>query len=41
MIKKGFYFACSQYEAGFICTEITDQDIDACLNAAQEIMKNL
>ena len=41
MIKKGFYFACSQYEAGFICTEITDQDIDACLTAAQEIMKNL
>ena len=41
MIKNGFYFACSQYEAGFICTEITDQDIDACLNAAQEIMKNL
>ena len=41
MIKKGFYFACSQYEAGFICTEITDQDIDACLNAAEEIMKNL
>ncbi|AXX95392.1 MULTISPECIES: glutamate-1-semialdehyde 2,1-aminomutase [Arcobacter] len=41
MLKKGFYFACSQYETGFICTTITNEDIDACLNAADEIMKNL
>ena len=41
MIKKGFYFACSQYEAGFISTAISDEDIDACLEAANEIMKNL
>lgn len=41
MIKKGFYFACSQYEAGFMCTEITDEDIEACLEAASIIMKNL
>lgn len=41
MIKKGFYFACSQYEAGFICTAITDEDIDACINAASEVMKDL
>ncbi len=41
MLKKGFYFACSQYEAGFICTEITNKDIDACLNAADEVMKKL
>ena len=41
MIKKGFYFACSQYEAGFMCTKITNQDIDDCLNAASQIMKNL
>jgi glutamate-1-semialdehyde 2,1-aminomutase len=41
MIKRGFYFACSQYELGFISTVITNEDIDACLNAADEIMKNL
>lgn len=41
MIKRGFYFACSQYEAGFISTVMTNDDIDACLNAADEIMKNL
>ncbi len=40
MIKRGFYFACSQYEAGFMCTKITDEDIEACVNAADEIMKN-
>ena len=39
MLKKGFYFACSQYEAGFICTVITDENIDACINAASEVMK--
>lgn len=41
MLKKGFYFACSQYETGFVCTAITNEDIDACLNAADEIMKDL
>ena len=41
MLKRGFYFACSQYEAGFICTKITNEDIDACINTASEVMKNL
>ena len=41
MLKKGFYFACSQYEAGFMCTEITNEDIDACISAASEVMKKL
>lgn len=41
MLKKGFYFACSQYETGFVCTAITNEDIDACLNAADEIMQKL
>ncbi len=39
MLKKGFYFACSQYEAGFISTVMTNDDIDACVNAASEVMK--
>jgi glutamate-1-semialdehyde 2,1-aminomutase len=41
MLKRGFYFACSQYEAGFICTKITNEDIDACISAASEVMKDL
>ncbi len=41
MIKKGFYFACSQYEAGFIATVITDEMIDECIAAADEVMGNL
>ncbi len=41
MIKKGFYFACSQYEAGFISTVITDEMIDECIIAADEVMKSL
>lgn len=40
MIKRGFYFACSQYELGFISTVITNEDIDACINAADDIMKS-
>lgn len=38
MLKKGFYFACSQYEAGFICDSMTDADIDATIKAADEVM---
>jgi len=41
MIKKGFYFACSQYEAGFISTVITDEMIDECIEAADEVMAKL
>jgi len=38
MLKRGFYFACSQYEAGFICDSMTDEDIDATIKAAHEVM---
>lgn len=41
MLKKGFYFACSQYEAGFICAKITNKDIDNCIKAADSVMKTL
>ncbi len=37
MLKRGFYFACSQYEAGFMCTEISDNDIENCINASDEV----
>ncbi|WWW12671.1 glutamate-1-semialdehyde 2,1-aminomutase [Arcobacter cryaerophilus gv. pseudocryaerophilus] len=41
MLKRGFYFACSQYEAGFICTKITNKMIDDCIKVADEVMKGL
>jgi glutamate-1-semialdehyde 2,1-aminomutase len=41
MLKRGFYFACSQYEAGFISSVMTNEDIDACIDAASEVMKSL
>ncbi|MBD3841798.1 MAG: aminotransferase class III-fold pyridoxal phosphate-dependent enzyme, partial [Campylobacterales bacterium] len=41
MLKRGFYFACSQYEAGFICDTMTNEQIDACIDAANEVMQLL
>jgi glutamate-1-semialdehyde 2,1-aminomutase len=38
MLKRGFYFACSQYEAGFICDTMTEEQIDSCIKAADEVM---
>jgi len=41
MLKRGFYFACSQYEAGFICDSMSDEDIEATIKAAYEVMSIL
>ncbi|PHR72371.1 MAG: glutamate-1-semialdehyde-2,1-aminomutase [Arcobacter sp.] len=41
MLKKGFYFACSQYEAGFISSVMDNKMIDECIDAAKIIMKDL
>ena len=41
MLNEGFYFACSQYETGFICTAITDEMIEDCIKAAQKVMKEI
>ncbi|MEA3512667.1 MAG: glutamate-1-semialdehyde 2,1-aminomutase [Campylobacterota bacterium] len=41
MLKKGFYFACSQYETGFICDTMTNDDIDATIKAASKVMSKL
>ena len=38
MLKRGFYFACSAYETGFICDTMTNEDIDSTINAASEVM---
>lgn len=41
MLKRGFYFACSQFETSFICTKINDQIIDDAINAASEVFKEI
>jgi len=41
MLKKGFYFACSQYEAGFICDTMTNEEIDATIKAADEVLADI
>ncbi len=41
MLQEGYYFACSQYEAGFMCTAITYEDIDSCIEAAARVFIKL
>ncbi len=41
MIEEGFYFACSQFETGFISTAITDDIIEATIEAANRVFKTL
>jgi len=41
MLKKGFYFAPSAYETGFICTKMNEEDIINTLNAYDEIIKEI
>jgi glutamate-1-semialdehyde 2,1-aminomutase len=37
MLEAGYYFACSQFETGFISTAITDTMIEATIDAAEKI----
>ena len=41
MLDAGFYFACSQFETGFICTAITDTMIEETIAAAESIFGEL
>ena len=41
MLKKGFYFAPSAYETGFICTAMNENDIDNTISAFKEIVSKL
>lgn len=41
MLNEGFYFACSQYETGFICAAITEQMIEDTIKAAKKVMKEI
>lgn len=38
MLEEGVYFACSQYETGFISTATTDEMIEATIKAAGKVM---
>jgi len=41
MLDRGFYFACSQFEAGFICTAMDDTLIENTIKAAKEVFYEL
>lgn len=39
MMDRGFYLPCSQYEAAFLCTAMTDDHIGQTITAAAEALK--
>jgi glutamate-1-semialdehyde 2,1-aminomutase len=41
MLEKGFYFAPSQFEAAFVSTAHSEEDIDSTIEASCEVMKTL
>lgn len=41
MLERGFYFACSQFETGFICTKTTDEMIEQTIAAADEVFQTI
>ncbi len=41
MIEEGFYFACSQFETGFISTAISDDIIAQTIEAAHKVFKRI
>jgi len=41
MLDRGVYLACSSFEAGFICTVMTNDMIDVAIKAAYETMAEL
>ncbi|MCA9111384.1 MAG: aspartate aminotransferase family protein, partial [Planctomycetaceae bacterium] len=38
MLDRGVYLPCSQFEANFVSTCHTDEDLDATINAAREVL---
>ncbi len=41
MLAEGFYFACSGYETGFVCTATTDVMIEDTIKAAEKIFAEI
>jgi glutamate-1-semialdehyde aminotransferase len=41
MLERGFYFPCSQFEAFFMSTAITEEEVQATIDAAKEVFQTL
>lgn len=41
MLERGFYFACSQFETGFISTAISDAMIEETIEAAESVLSEM
>jgi glutamate-1-semialdehyde 2,1-aminomutase len=41
MLERGFYFACSQFETGFVCDAMDEKMIQKTIAAANEVMKEI
>jgi glutamate-1-semialdehyde 2,1-aminomutase len=41
MLERGVYLAPSQYEAGFTGLKHTEEDIDATIAAARDVLRSL
>jgi len=41
MLAEGFYFACSGYETGFVCTATTDEMVENTIKAAEKIFAEI
>ena len=41
MLERGFYFPCSQFEAFFMSTEITEEEVQKTIKAAREVFSTL
>ena len=41
MLERGFYFACSQFETGFVSTKIKSKHIEKTIEAAAEVFKEI
>lgn len=41
MLREGIYLACSAYETGFICSAMSDDDIDFTIAKAEKVFKEI
>ena len=41
MLEEGFYFACSQFETGFISSVMSDEMIEDAIDAAKKVFKGM
>jgi glutamate-1-semialdehyde 2,1-aminomutase len=41
MLERGFYFACSQFETGFVCETMNEKIIKKTIKAAREVIKEI